>query len=457
MLSRSLRLLACLVIAGVGLTARSANAEPEQSVVQNLPCASGPICFQRGRAARLGVAPEPRNPALALELLQAGCALDNGNACNELAIMRFTGDGVAADQAAAYPLFVRGCRFGALDACFNQAQRLERGEGVTRDSDQARALMAYACGESYAPACYTMGNQLSDDTANRVSQDRARDYYRRACENGLVRGCAGLEIMDRNDAEMRGRRQFSQEENLRLCDGGNLRACNNAAFVLATGTVNESRFASAAALFGKACDGGNRISCYNLGTHHFSGLPWADRRSGVAAFWKACLADDFISCEIVADHYTSSGEGRFAPDYEWAAKVWTYLCARNRAQACAELGEWQLNGTGLPADRRAAMYSFQRACRLDSLWGCYRVALLRTVPGRHARTVRLMRHVCRQGHARACNDAGYAGLQLISSATHRRGSVLPDFQRAVALDPLDASARRQVVALSGAGNEARPN
>ena len=94
------------------------------------------------------------NIKLASELYTEACDGGDKQACLNLGIMYFTGDGVEQDKIKAKELFTKTCKSRFAKGCFRLAIIYNQGcDGVKQDKLKAKLLFGKSCNIGYQRAC----------------------------------------------------------------------------------------------------------------------------------------------------------------------------------------------------------------------------------------------------------------------------------------------------------------
>jgi len=94
------------------------------------------------------------NIKLASELYTEACDVGDKQACLNLGIMYFTGDGVEQDKIKAKELFTKTCKSRFAKGCFRLAIIYNQGcDGVKQDKLKAKLLFGKSCNIGYQRAC----------------------------------------------------------------------------------------------------------------------------------------------------------------------------------------------------------------------------------------------------------------------------------------------------------------
>jgi len=97
---------------------------------------------------------EKGNVKLASELYTEACDTGDKEACLNLGILYFIGEGVEQDKIKAKDLFTKTCKNRFAKGCFRLAVLYNRGsDGVKQDKHKAKLLFGKSCNIGYQRAC----------------------------------------------------------------------------------------------------------------------------------------------------------------------------------------------------------------------------------------------------------------------------------------------------------------
>ncbi len=100
------------------------------------------------------VAYKQGNAKLASELYIKACDSGDKQACLDLGILYFTGDGVEEDKMKAKKLFKKTCKSRFAKGCFRLAVLYNQGfDGLKQDNLRAKLLFGKSCNLGYERAC----------------------------------------------------------------------------------------------------------------------------------------------------------------------------------------------------------------------------------------------------------------------------------------------------------------
>lgn len=172
----------------------------------------------------------PADAVRAKDLLEKGCHLGTGMACNNLALL-YERDLVAIDPGMSAPMidagpcppnaekgckravivttvrgralalaiaatfYRRACDLGTGFGCLSLGNLVHDGRGVTRDLEDARDLYGEACTADVPQACDNLGIMLWNGEGTAKDPARARELVGRGCRLGLAAACTHLEAM----------------------------------------------------------------------------------------------------------------------------------------------------------------------------------------------------------------------------------------------------------------------
>lgn len=323
-----------------------------------------------------------------------GCDRDETDACADLALMYWTGDGVARDVGAAVPLLAMVCDAGRDDLCeVSEEVRL----GATPHPD--RLVDAQACDRGDASGCASLGVAFRDGDGVEQDFDRANTLLARACDDGARDACSATEVMRVRGASGPVIALAGQ------CDAGSRDACRDLGSARWTGEGVDASTDEAVRLHGRVCDDGDVVVCAALGDRFMTGDGVArdvtravalygtacagnfesacershevyvrDAAPGVIASARACDHDDIDGCIDLAEALTVGAE--VAQDTGRAADLFTMGCEGGRPAACLALAELRQSGDGVARDAFEAASLFATACEGGELRACFELGSL---------------------------------------------------------------------------------
>jgi len=209
--------------------------------------------------------------AKAREFFDKACTLKHKDACNELGVMHFQGEGGAKDEAKGVASFEKACALGHGLGCKNLAIVHRDGTGAAVDLAKATAFAVKACAVTtwtqgdegaLAWACNFAGTAYLNGEGVTADKKLAVEHYGRACDRA-PRYCFNLAasfhegVIEKDLAR-------ATELYAVACDAGQPDACNNLGDMLNRGEGGAKDLPRAKQLFGKACDAGLDLACTNL-------------------------------------------------------------------------------------------------------------------------------------------------------------------------------------------------
>jgi hypothetical protein len=225
-------------------------------------------------------------------------------------------------------------------------------------------LYEVACKGGVMPACGNLGADYANGNGVLVDAAKATTYNKKACDAKIAVACANLGHL-KKDAKLLAK----------TCSDGNGLAC---AFQAELDTEH------ATDLYAKACELGHMPSCNTAGR-------------------RLAAAKDLVN----------------------AAKSYEKGCDGKNADACTNLGQFYVNGTGVTADMKKANELFTKACDGDVPEACVKLAnsyaLGRGTTIDLVKAAKLHQRSCDLENPVACTLAGIdyqVGTGVPKDATH---------------------------------------
>lgn len=410
-----------------------------------------------GIRARLGTSPTELR-ARGVRLLEEGCKAGEASACFGYGKLLVEGKHVTADLVRGQQQLEAACDGGHAPACSFLAGRHESGAGgLEKDEGRALLLREKACEAGHAASCTELGDRLA-----RADAARASALFERACAGNDGVGCARSATLHARRGE--GRRALARF--LKACELEHAASCADAGALLEAGTGTAPDPAKARSLYQAACEDEVGVGCASLASLVARGIGgernWGD---AVALYAKACSLEVEKACTEGARLKRNAPDWRCRTEAECEAR-----CSEKLARACRELGDLRAaesdsclgaeeayemacehgDGTGClrvqeyeracqageldgcvkahaleyegaqPASQRTIARALQTMCtRRKHTSACIQLATLDATP--EARSRKLLRRACDQGHGSACRLlAGPLGFGATSSQALER-------------------------------------
>lgn len=136
------------------------------------------------------------NKSKAIELFRKACVGKISEGCYSLE--RYGQKSTSAiNYTNAVKFYQEGCNNEDMDACSNLGVRYFHGQGVQQDYSKAKELFERACisDQPIAIACFDLGVMYV--LGNGVSKDRikAKELFKKSCDSGLSEGCKNYTIL----------------------------------------------------------------------------------------------------------------------------------------------------------------------------------------------------------------------------------------------------------------------
>jgi TPR repeat protein len=392
----TMMLMACRGSApGAGAGAASGTAAASAAA------ASAPAERPSATIARLRRSARPEDRVHAVQVAEAACARDDGDACVALADALEAAEYVDKDVPRALALRLRWCDRGLVKACTEAGRQYLRGEGVPEDAARGQQLLARACDGKDTLAC----SMLASEAGKRELYRRAFDLDLEQCRAGDPTGCFDAHSIAYNHhvdtdvpAELWTKLAARFEP---ACTGGDADACNRLSWMAAQGLgraqdpVAEKRYRQ------RECDLGDANACaviaYSLDD---------DPAAATRLHRKACDLGDGGSCEMLAEHTADPAQA-----LAWQQRA----CDLGRSSGCGTAAQILEEGRGVPADPARARALHDRLCRRGWPGDCVDLAAAAAAAGDVASARQHYELACRQGDA-AHGCAGLAASLHIACA-----------------------------------------
>jgi TPR repeat protein len=150
-------------------------------------------CFKAGLEYDVGGSAE-KNDSKALEFYLKACDLDSYLACNNLAGMYMTGQGVKLDYVKSAHFMGIACEGGVGASCSTLGYLHYIGNGVKQDYLKAAELFLKGCDGGDMDGCHNLANMYLKGEGVEKVKSKAELYFSKACKGGLSRSCRALEV-----------------------------------------------------------------------------------------------------------------------------------------------------------------------------------------------------------------------------------------------------------------------
>lgn len=273
------------------------------------------------------------------------------------------------------------CAEGNLMAC----EDLVCGYEVAGRWPEGRALLDRSCQGGHAQACYW----LAYFSARHKSVEDPAALYEQACAGGVTHGCEELGIL----FEKRGKLAEAQSAFQTACTLGRDNSCAWMASVLVDRDID---WPKARRIYRAACEKEVWWACNNLG-YQLLKRKEGDRKVALGWYQRACREQHTTGCRNLAS------ERKKADDIDGALAWYDKACKWGDGEACHQQAKLQLDRAKKaekerPDAWRDALPSLERACELDHIGGCNRLAsVLALQAWQPERAVAIGSKACRLG------------------------------------------------------------
>gem|GEM_PF-789632 len=239
------------------------------------------------------------NPKEALTVFRDGCAAGTADACTNLGVLYFYGDGVKKDLSQSAGFYRKACDGGEGNACANLAMMYRSGNGVSQDIEQAISLLKKACEYGQVAACGQLGELHLRGEGVVLDTERAQRLLHQACVGGDTPSCQTLSGL--SSSTVQPRTAGAEARVLEAgCADGKPGPCRVLADRYARGIGVVRDMARAIGYAEKACLSGDAAACGNAGGGYLdgTGVP-KDLTKARALFQKACTGGVARACEFM--------------------------------------------------------------------------------------------------------------------------------------------------------------
>jgi hypothetical protein len=228
--------------------------------------------------------------AMALQLVEAGCAQNHGDSCERLGVYQQQGIGGKANEAMGLSDLKKGCKLGSGAACYGASLSPEL------DRPAQKAALEKGCDLGSAHACAAIGRNLA--SVGEVNE--GLKVMQSACDADFL----SCDILFESQIEFqKGSAQVQGAENLAKLCPTKWQACEKA--LRFPDLLDEETFDEVAGVerevSAKACGQGEAAACYRQGTLFLDGLGGeVETAKGLDSRRKACEMADYL-CEKSSD------------------------------------------------------------------------------------------------------------------------------------------------------------
>lgn len=340
------------------------------------------------------------------EMWRQACERGHQPACGWLGVMARE----SGERDTARTWFEQACTGGDPHACANLAA-LVLGDDKP-DRPRAKTLLEKACEGRYMNGCFGLVLFDVEEGNDSESADRRRNNMLAAasCGLGVQPACTwvGARLLDAGDEGMGA---AALEMLGSACDGGDGEACTLLGRAALKGLHQPVDLDRAQAMFEKGCKGGVLRACTGLGMLLEEKATNADGKRRAREMYKlSCDRGENFACNLLAQMARAGTGGPV--DLGAAHELLGRACDGELGDACANLADMILEPGGEKPSKKAveeASALLERACKLDSGRGCFKLAsLLEKSPGQGAveRRKDLLTRSCERGFGLGCAAAG---------------------------------------------------
>jgi len=353
-------------------------------------------CRFAGTGYVAGLRGYPRDAIRGMQLLDRGCTLGDGEACQRFGFELSSGSVVARDTARAADAYRRGCALRNALSCERAAQEFES----LGNALEAVRNYEIACDLRRAWACKTLARKYETGRGG-VTLDAARaaSYAQRACayadttiaRNALC-GASGSSLPVAASPTT-----MSPEVATEACKTGDLEKC----YLAGLQAVLARDYANASARFEAGCERKHGKSCDRLARMYvLAEGRAADPAKASAYFEQACDAGYASGCTSRGKQQADA-ERKSATVEDAFARWWVKGCAGGDSLGCSYLaGSYELARLSKPLDAEARAL-LEKACK--PLGNYSEHAPCRAIEARAAAAGKADK--CKKGDAAACVDA----------------------------------------------------
>ncbi|MBL9016299.1 MAG: sel1 repeat family protein [Myxococcales bacterium] len=145
-------------------------------------------------AGLLVQATDQADAARVVALLEQGCALGDGSACNDLGTIWASGKpgSTGVDFTKSSKLYLRACTLKDAVGCFNAGNVYRLGEGAKLDLKTAAVHFQRACDLGSSSGCSAIGTAYATGAGVEKDSAKALALYERACTLGADKACEAV-------------------------------------------------------------------------------------------------------------------------------------------------------------------------------------------------------------------------------------------------------------------------
>lgn len=128
----------------------------------------------------------------ARKYFQAACAEKQPQACENLGVMAYQGQGEQKDVEKALGFFRKACAFGQVTSCRNAGAEFFKGKITKRDYGVALELFERGCELDDSFSCYNAGVLRADEAIGHHDPKRAVEHLEKGCKKNHAGACDAL-------------------------------------------------------------------------------------------------------------------------------------------------------------------------------------------------------------------------------------------------------------------------
>ena len=297
----------------------------------------------------------------ALKLFEAECSKNDGEACEQAALMYEDGEGTDKDVHKAKDLYSKSCDLKDGNGCANLGFLYENYEELKGSDTTIFQLYQKGCSINSALSCNNLASVYQDGVGTAKDYAKANTYFQKSCDMKYYAACSGLGYLYDNG--------FGVEKDIKkatafyklACDNEDSTGCYNYGLVL--NDDENAKVEDREAAFHTGCIKGYTEACVVLGEAYRDGLYGMDKKPGLSAdyFGVACEKDDINSCLNAGELYLQDKE-----KVQTGIDMLDYACGLYSDEACAKLAWVYSDDTYTKKDLETAKSYIQQANDIDS-------------------------------------------------------------------------------------------
>ena len=377
-------------------------------------CLNLAVFYEKGKGVK-------KNLKKSLALTKKSCRLGDSKACFNLAIMYDTGLHMNVDKVKAIRYYQEAChdKDSNPNACLNLGIMTFKGEGIKKNIPKAYDLVSRSCKKGHKKACkvaafiYKEIEQNNDNVSSSFDRDDSADIL--DSKGNVIQSAITDQEKPQNVKSL-------QEK----CSSKDYQACFTLGRDFYTGETVEVDYDKSYALIGSACmDGKLSDACVMLGTlyEHGKGVN-KDISLAMSLYESECLDNkNKMGCHNLGSLHFSKG------DFDKAEKLFKKECSDDLPVSCFNLGIMSQKGYGLGKSAIAAWGYYDKACRGDYADACFNQAtlvnLMPTVTKPDTMATGLYKKSCELGSSKGCYNLG--------NAYHKGKGIKQDYKKAFSL------------------------